>query len=114
MVFGTCLDEDDQDVQQTLPRFSHDMSETSKDTARNFRNAYRQVSCFVLYGGDTNHRPPPPQPLNKKAGKNVTPSCLVGAKGEGEGVKKEKPRRGTWVFFWVGMCHPGLQIGTPF
>ena len=21
---------------------------------------------------------------------------------------------GTWVFFWVGMCHPGLQIGTPF
>ena len=19
---------------------------------------------------------------------------------------------GTWVFFWVGMCRPGLQIGT--
>ena len=23
-------------------------------------------------------------------------------------------RGGTWVNFWVGMCHPGLQIGTPF
>ena len=67
MVFGTCLDEDDQDTQQTLPRFSHDMSETSKDTARNFRNVYRQVSCFVLYGGDTN--PPPPPQLNNKTGK---------------------------------------------
>ena len=21
---------------------------------------------------------------------------------------------GTWVFFWAGMCRPGLQIGTPF
>ena len=21
---------------------------------------------------------------------------------------------GTWVIFWVGMCLPGLQIGTPF
>ena len=23
-------------------------------------------------------------------------------------------RGGTWVNFWVGMCRPGLQIGTPF
>ena len=26
----------------------------------------------------------------------------------------EVPVGGIWVFFWVGMCRPGLQIGTPF
>ena len=89
------------------------MSETSKDTARNFRNAYRQVSCFVLYGGDTNHRPPPPQPLNKKAGKNVTPSCLVGAKGEGEGVKNEKAPEGHLGIFLGGYVPPGTPNWHP-
>ena len=29
-------------------------------------------------------------------------------------VRVKIPGGDTWVFFWVGMCRPGLQIGTPF
>ena len=57
--------------------------------------------------------PPHPQPLNKKAGKNVTPSCLVGAKGEGEGVKNEKAPEGHLGIFLGGYVPPGTPNWHP-
>lgn len=90
MVFGTCMDQDDQGIWQTLPLFPHDMSKMSKDTARNFRKVYRQVSCFVLYGGDTN---PPPSPLWIKRPEKCYARMLGRRKRRRGGSEKRKSTR---------------------